>query len=65
MALCQQSGRRYWYSPDQLAAENAKGRFLWGANNWQLRDPEEYVEQARKHLDAALADYIRIQKEVA
>ena len=55
----------FWYSPDQLAAESANGKSLWGAINWQLRDPEEYVEQARKRLNDALADYIRVQKEVA
>lgn len=55
----------YWWSPDWLEEENTNGRFLWGAINFELRDPQDRVKQAQKRLDEALADYIRIQKEVA
>jgi hypothetical protein len=36
-----------WFSPDELAAENAKGKFCWGPINWQLRHPQEYLRQLR------------------
>lgn len=37
-----------WFSPDELAARHAQGRFIWGAANWELRDPGEKL----KRLDA-------------
>lgn len=51
-----------WYSPEELRAEHANNRMLWGAVNWTLRDPAEHtaslanaVVRARKDLDAWLA----------
>lgn len=37
-----------WFSPDQLADAQANRRFRWGAVNWQLRDPHERLEEARR-----------------
>lgn len=37
-----------WFSPDQLEAANEKGRFIWGAANWQLRDPQERLGEAKQ-----------------
>lgn len=49
-----------WFSPDQLAAEHAKGSFRWGPVNWKLRDPQERVNEAKARADAAQAEYNRI-----
>lgn len=50
-----------WFSPDELAAVQAAGRFRWGAVNWQLRKPDEYladkaaaVKQAEANFNAAV-----------
>lgn len=37
-----------WFTPDELEAENADGKFRWGDEWWTLRSPAEF-------LDAALA----------
>jgi len=37
-----------WFSPDQLEAEHEEGRFIWGAVNWELRDPQERLEEAKR-----------------
>lgn len=50
-----------WFSPDDLAAQNAKGSFCWGPVNWELRDPQERVSEAKRRADAAAAEYQRIR----
>lgn len=50
-----------WFSPDQLEEANRDGRFLWGPVNWQLRDPQERVDEARRRLESAEAEYERIR----
>lgn len=44
-----------WFSPDELAAAQAEGRFRWGAVNWTLRDPREYLEALESSLRDAEA----------
>lgn len=46
------------FSPKELRAENAQGKFCWGPQNWLLFDPEELMQnveelanQARKYND--------------
>lgn len=34
-----------WFSPADLEAEQKKGSFVWGAVNWQLRNPIERVAE--------------------
>lgn len=33
--------RNLWFSPAELRREHLDGKFLWGAQNWKLRDPSE------------------------
>jgi hypothetical protein len=40
-----------WFSPDELEADQKKGKFIWGASNWTLRDPAE----ALASIDTAVA----------
>lgn len=54
-----------WFSPDDLAAENAAGRFRWGVVNWKLRDPRERLAEARGRTDRAQAEERRIADEIA
>jgi len=30
-----------WFSPAELRREQLEGNFIWGAENWKLRDPNE------------------------
>ncbi|QDX94351.1 hypothetical protein EEL30_19930 [Brevibacillus laterosporus] len=36
-----------WLSPSKLRQEQENGKFLWGAVNWQLRDPLERVVELK------------------
>lgn len=42
-----------WFTPDELAAEQRRGSFIWGAVNWQLRDPKEKLEHEQRVAKAA------------
>lgn len=44
--------QQIWFSPDELAAQHKAGKFLWGAVNWQLRNPVEALQA----LDLKIAD---------
>lgn len=54
-----------WFSPDELEAEQKNGKFVWGAVNWHLRDPKEYLEQAGVAVDRAKAEQEHIAKRLA
>jgi len=49
-----------WFSPDELQAEQEKGQFVWGAVNWQLRDPQEGVALLDKQAFAFLGEKQRL-----
>ena len=42
-----------WFSPKELRRANADGRFIWGAVNWCLRNPQEYLNEAIAAAEAA------------
>jgi len=42
-----------WFSPAELRKANAAGRFLWGAVNWELRDPAEKLSGLAKRVVSA------------
>lgn len=48
-----------WFSPDELAAEQASGKFCWGAANWELRDPSERVLELGQAAKAARDEFDR------
>jgi hypothetical protein len=53
-----------WFSPDELEAEQRNGKFRWGSCNWELRDPNEYVNEAKDRLSATQAEYERRVRKV-
>jgi hypothetical protein len=44
-----------WFSPDELEAEQKRGSFVWGAVNWQLRDPMVQIDEQERAVAGALA----------
>lgn len=54
-----------WFSPKQLRAAQAEGRFRWGPVNWELHHPSERLNRALERARAAEADVERIRKEIA
>jgi len=53
-----------WFTPDQLAAENANGKFLWGPVNWEPRDPQGRLSEAERRRDDAQAEVDRISAAI-
>ena len=47
-----------WLTPDELIEYFDENRFVWGPDNWELRDPQELIEQKEK-LIAATRESIR------
>lgn len=41
---------QFWFSPDELAAEQANGHFLWLPSNWKLRDPAERLAELDREM---------------
>ena len=49
-----------WLSAQELRISQSNGRFIWGADNWQLRDPQERVselERAMSVMEKQLNDF--------
>jgi len=53
--------QQLWFSPQQLQNQQAKGKFLWGAVNWQLRNPMEMVQQAENDVAKATKHLREVQ----
>ncbi len=39
-----------WFSPGELIAEIENDKFVWGAVNWELRNPEERIEEIHQEI---------------
>lgn len=37
--------QQLWFSPNELRENHNEDRYVWGAVNWMLRDPEERLEE--------------------
>lgn len=53
-----------WFSPDELAKQNANGKFLWGPVNWKLRDPKERLTEAERRASDAQREVDRIRSQI-
>lgn len=47
------SYQQLWFSPKQLRNAHSEGRFLWGALNWSLRDPQEKLAELKEEISTA------------
>ena len=54
-----------WFSPDELQAEWDKGSFRWGAVNWKLRDPVEYLQGIHDQIRAREDEIVRLKARLA
>lgn len=58
--------RQLWFSPKELRARHLEGRFIWGACNWELRDPVSCVYRLKKDIEEAeqaLINWVRRMKD--
>lgn len=51
-----------WFSPAELRAYWAEGRFRWGAVNWKLRDPAEREAELAAQLGEKQAELQRFRE---
>lgn len=61
--FCQYQG--LWWSPAELAQCNANGRFLWGAINFELRDPAELLAACEQRVVQAMAEVESVKARMA
>lgn len=54
-----------WFSPGELQREQARGSFVWGAVNWQLRDPAERLLELKSRQESAADEITRLEKRIA
>lgn len=45
--------QQIWFSPKELKEKHDNNSFLWGAVNWQLRDPSEETERLKEAVEYA------------
>lgn len=46
----------FWFSPEELEAEQLKGNFIWGPANWTLRNPLDRLDEYRRQEEALMAE---------
>lgn len=54
----------YWFTPDELEAEQLKGKFLWASPNWQLRSPMERICQLNAEIQRAQDEHDQITRKI-
>lgn len=54
-----------WFSPRELAIAQAEGRFMWSAQNWQLANPVEHLEQLDRERARAESVYEQFRERLA
>lgn len=59
------SSQDMWLSPSSLEKLNAAGRYLWGAVNWQLRNPREQIDEINKRIENFKDRIVDIETEIA
>jgi hypothetical protein len=40
-----------WYSPSELKEKQSEGRFIWGKENWELRNPKELIKEHERAIE--------------
>ncbi len=53
-----------WFSPDELEAAQAAGRFIWGAVNWTLCDPADRLAQLTREYESARTAMVTFAKRI-
>ena len=57
--------QQLWFSPSELKAEQSQGNFMWGAVNWQLRNPQERLQQLEHEIKDKQNEIVQFKKRLA
>jgi len=53
-----------WFSPDDLKELQSTGRFVWGKDNWELRDPREKLDRLKRLAKNSANDVKEFEKRI-
>lgn len=53
-----------WVSPKELRDYQKDNRFIWGIDNWELRDPEEKINVLLKNIESFKDAIYEIRKRM-
>lgn len=56
--------QRLWFSPEELREAHEEGRFIWGPDNWELRDPQERLEELERKKQNAEEELKQFREKV-
>lgn len=54
-----------WFSPQELRENHAEGRFIWGPQNWTLRNPQELINQIKTEIKGNEVRLEQLQKRIS
>jgi hypothetical protein len=54
-----------WFSPNELREQHNKGSFLWGAVNWQLRNPDDKLLELLQSKKGAESEIARFKERLS
>ena len=54
-----------WFSPDDLKELQRNGRFVWGSDHWELRDPKEKLDRLKHLAENAARDVKDFEKRIS
>lgn len=54
-----------WFTPTELRVAHNNNRFVWGAVNWELRDPLERIRELKLHITSLLDEFANVTRRIA
>lgn len=54
-----------WFTPTELRVAHNNNKFVWGAVNWELRDPLERIRELKLHLFSLLDELENFTRRIA
>jgi len=59
-----ESFHQVWFSPEELRAEHANGKFIWSDVNWKLLDPSRKLRQLDEVIEKAKEEQTEFQARI-
>lgn len=54
----------FWLSPDELEALQKKGQYRWGCTNWEMCDPQDWIDSLCLSVQRASNDLAEAIKRI-
>jgi len=56
--------QQMWFSPKEIVEYWENNRFLWGASNWKLRDPQERLVEILARISGLNKEIVSIKSRM-